>query len=537
MNDAQRRAVEYCGNLLVSAGAGTGKTHLLTQKFLYIVRERNIPEDNILTVTFTNKASEEMKKRLLSLSLDPKHVSTFHGTCTKILRTHGILINLNKFTIVDQSEQISFLKKYNNSPRELLDKILFAKENGTIINSPIFFDYQKFLKENNKLDFADLMINTVLLFEQESGLLKYYRDRFKIIMVDEYQDTNDVQYKIIKMLGNGNEVCCVGDENQSIYEWRGSKPDIFNTFVKEFNAKTIQLEENYRSKQDILDVAKKIINTNLKANVKGKGDINFKLFDDPYEEARYIVHNISPGSAILVRLISQIPFIENELINNNIPYKMYSAVSLYDREEIKNIIAYVKLVYKNDNEAFERIVNVPKKGIGDASIKKLYETDSDLLKASSMSSKKQLLEFYNLIMNARKIKLPYEIVVNILSESKYLESLEEERKIHVQRFLETIREIKSIEEFILNICDTNKVQVMTIHAAKGLEFDTVYIPGVSEGILPASQNTAEEKRLLYTAITRAKSKLCITACKKHLINNRMIGTDVSRFIPKDIINV
>lgn len=537
LNKEQINAVLYEGNILISAGAGTGKTTVLIHKLLHIISQRMFDIDNILTVTFTNKAASEIKERMGNkLSIQIKWIGTFHNICTRILRYNAKLLNIENFTIIDMKEQISFLKQFTSNPKEMLESILYNKEKLSPIDEIYFYEYQKYLKMNNKMDFADLMIKTVELFAQNPEILDIYQKKFKIILVDEYQDTNFIQYKLIKMLGNKSEICCVGDEDQSIYEWRGANSDNFRKFIEDFNPKIIKLQNNYRSTQNILDIALNLIKYNknriedktLIAQNDKKGQIIVKNFPNPYAEAKYIAKILAYDrydTTILVRLTSQINILTKALQELSIPYHVQGSMNLYEREEIKNIIAFLKLVEKNDNDSFIRIINVPKKGIGKATIEKLYTINEDLVIACSQSDKIELKDFYNHLISWRSRKKRLDILAReIITEIKYLDIIS--NREYIDEFLEQIKDLNNISE----LYSLKRVNIMTIHAAKGLEFDTVFI-SMSEGILPMNQsNIEEERRLAYTAITRAKNKLYILSCNTYLSSNKLIETQESRFL-------
>lgn len=552
LHEKQQQAVYHHGNLLIVAGPGAGKTYVLTEKLAYILHNRDIMEDNILVITFTNKAANEIKMRISKkIDTDIKWVGTFHNICNRILHMHTKLLNIQEFSIIDYQDQIAFFRSYTENPKDMLETIIYNKENQINLNDKIMLQYNNYLMQNNKMDFADLMTKTVELFETHQNILEIYQNKFKIILIDEYQDTNSVQYKFIKLIGSKSEVCCVGDDDQSIYEWRGANIDNFKHFVRDFNASIVMLEKNYRSTQNIIDLACNIVKNNknrmnksIIADTKNSGSITFKNFDTQYTEAKYIAQIISANhtlhTAILVRTTAQMQCISQALKDYKIKHHVHGTMNLYEREEIKNMMAYLRLVYRNDNDDFIRIVNVPKKGIGKATISKLYDLHNDLLHAANLSNNNVLKAFYANIMKWRGYNTSLEILARkIFIESEYHSVLDNHE--YVNEFISSLYNINSLEA----LCNHHggvhaHINVMTIHAAKGLEFDRVFIPGLSEGILPISeQNLEEERRIIYTAITRAKHTIYLLSCNSCYISSRMVKTNESRFIREmnaDIVN-
>ena len=592
-------------NALILAGAGSGKTRVLTHRIAYLIQEKNIPLESILAVTFTNKAAEEMKLRisdLLNLDRSPKWVSTFHSLCVKILRIHGDKLGFNRnFSIYDQSDSNKLvrncmsennidLKQY--SPKRIQAHISNLKNNmvnpkKALEYADTFFDvkvaeiygsYEKKLKQANSMDFDDLLLKTVELFENFEQVLDFWSKKFQFIMVDEYQDTNFVQYKLVELLGSNNKnVCVVGDSDQSIYAFRGADIRNIIEFEKDFeNAKIIQLEKNYRSTKKILNLANQIISNNERTieknlwtdNEEGL-DVDSIQFRSERDEANWVSsevkkileENKNDDVAVFYRTNSQSRLFEEELRKNNISYKVLGSVRFYDRKEIKDMISYLKFILNdNDMVSFERVVNVPRRGIGDSTIGKIKESmdkfnvnlsqtlnKTDTIENISPRIKNNLSEFYQLIQDLKSIAIqgPSKTIEAILNKTGYREDLIKEGTLESQMRLENIEELMNsafnfenlneleidepftlMREYLESIAlyadtdeleESDRVTLMTLHNAKGLEFPYVFMTGMEENLFPHERSTQggkkeieEERRLCYVGITRAEKKLYLT---------------------------
>lgn len=624
LNPQQREAV-LCteGPLLVLAGAGSGKTRVLTYRIAYLVEERGVNPTNILAITFTNKAAKEMKERIFDLIGDKARdtwISTFHSTCVRILRRDIDKINFTRnFVIYDTDDQNTLLKncikelnlneKYFN-PREirsiigrLKDQIIgpddYAREVAGQYReekiAAIYSLYQKKLEKNNALDFDDLINRTIELFSLHPEVLDYYKKKFQYILVDEYQDTNYAQYRLIKLLADyWKNLCVVGDDDQSIYGWRGADIRNILDFEKDFpDARVIKLEENYRSSQIILDAANQVIKNNRGRKPKrlwtqkGQGEaIRIYRALDEREEAEFICSEVksmmdkedrSPGDfAILYRTNSQSRVIEEALMKYGIPYNIYGGLRFYDRKEIKDLIAYLRVVANPaDDVSLRRIINVPKRGIGDVTVGKLEEIaaregenlfsvilDIDRYGEFSGRTLKKIRDFGNLISNliAMKEIMPVtEFISSLLVDTGYKAMLEEEKTIESESRLENIKEFVSaarefekdnegagLVEFLENIAlvsDLDKLgegeaalSMMTLHSAKGLEFPVVFIAGMEEYLFPHSRamesekEMEEERRLCYVGITRAQERLYLTHALQRTLYGNPRYNEPSRFL-------
>ena len=595
LNKPQKEAVMHLdGPLLIVAGAGSGKTRVLTTRIANIIHEKKAFPNQILAVTFTNKAAKEMQVRvskiLGSAATGLSWLGTFHSICAKLLRKHASAVNLNSnFTIIDTDDQIRLIKnicKAENvdikqlSPRYLLAIIDRWKNKGfypgeVIINHkdiyektvlPIYKIYQQKLTELNSCDFGDLILHTVKILEKNSDIREIYSNNFKYILVDEYQDTNFIQSKWLNLLAQNNKnICCVGDDDQSIYSWRGAEIKNFLEFDKIYkNTKVIRLEQNYRSTQNILSVASELINNNqnrvgktLKTEMEEGDLIKLNCFKNGKDEAigisdeiekikkKYSLNNI----AILVRAIFQTREFEERFLKIGMPYRILGGTKFYERAEIKDCIAYLRIVYQSkDDLAFERIVNNPKRSIGDNSLKLIH----DFAKKNSVNlelASRKMIEA-NLIKPKTKISLTIfldlitkwrndlkniktnhiKLLQNILDESGYSaklknkKDLENENRIeNIKELLSAMKEFDNLESFLEHVSlatsidqdwDGEKINMMTMHAAKGLEFDAVFLPGWEEGLFPHQKSIEEkgqngleeERRLAYVGITRAKKK-------------------------------
>ena len=606
LNDSQIEAIETTkGPVLIIAGAGSGKTRVLTYRYAHLVKSYGVDIENILAITFTNKAAEEMKSRisdLLNLEASPKWVSTFHSLCVKILRIHGDKLGFNRnFSIYDQSDsnkvvrncmsdnnvdlkqyspkrfqaQISNLKNNMINPKEALE---IADTFFDVKVAEIYISYEKKLKQANAMDFDDLLLKTVELFEKFESVLSFWAGKFQFVMVDEYQDTNFVQYKLVELLGSNNKnVCVVGDSDQSIYAFRGADIRNIIEFEKDFeNAKIIQLEKNYRSTKKILNLANQIISNNQRTldknlwtdNEEGL-DVDSIQFRSERDEANWVSLEIKKileenkidEVAVFYRTNSQSRLFEEELRKNNINYKVLGSVRFYDRKEIKDIICYLKFILNNDDMvSFERIVNVPRRGIGDSTIGKirgsmdiLNKNLSQILKNPeeidniSPRIKSKLKEFYVLIEELKSVAIqgPSKTIKEIINKTGYKSELINEGTLESQMRLENIEELMNsafnfenlneseidepftvLREYLESIAlfadtddleESDRVTLMTLHNAKGLEFPFVFMTGMEENLFPHERSTQggkkeieEERRLCYVGITRAEKKLYLT---------------------------
>jgi len=604
VNEKQKEAIEHThGPLLIVAGAGSGKTRVLTYRYAHLVMSHSVNYSNILAITFTNKAANEMKERiskLLDLDIYPKWISTFHSSCVKILRTHGHLIGYKtNFTIYDQSDSsklirncmrdngvdlkqysprrfqasISGLKNMRISPGEAIES---AESFFDVKVAEIYTSYEKKLMLANSMDFDDLLIKTVDLLETSEEALNYWSSKFKYIMVDEYQDTNLVQYKLIELLSSKHKnLCVVGDSDQSIYAFRGADIRNIQEFEKDFqNAKIITLDKNYRSSQKILDIANAVISNNPRSQDKklwtdnSEGlDVNVVEFSSERDEAKWITSEIKEilaknkktEIAIFYRTNNQSRIFEEELRRNSINYKVVGNVRFYDRKEIKDILSYLNfLVNPDDSVSFERVLNVPKRGIGESTLQKLRDFSNN--KNSSVSNSldnleeldflsarvlNKLKEFKDLIIDLKShaIKGPSEAIIKTLELTGYKNQLIKDGTLESQMRIENLDElINSAFEFenlyeedvedpyvVLrdyleslalftntdSIEDEDKVLLMTLHNAKGLEFPYVFMTGMEENIFPSQKSEndfeiQEERRLCYVGMTRAEEKLFLT---------------------------
>ena len=619
LNKAQKEAVMYLdGPLLIVAGAGSGKTKVLTTRIANIIKNKKAFPNQILSVTFTNKAASEMQGRVSKIlgseAIGLSWLGTFHSICAKLLRKHASAVNLNSnFTIVDTDDQIRLMKnicKAENidikqlAPKYILGIIDRWKNKGyypdeVIINHkdiyektvlPIYKIYQKKLTELNSCDFGDLILHVVKIFEKNSDIRDIYSKNFKYILVDEYQDTNFIQSKWLKLLSEKNmNICCVGDDDQSIYSWRGAEIKNFLEFDQTYkDTKVIRLEENYRSSQNILSVASGLISNNLNRvgktlkATKEEGDlVKLNCFKNGKDEAIGISDEIEKlkkkGSlnniAILVRAIFQTREFEERFLKIGMPYRILGGTKFYERAEIKDCIAYLRIVYQGkDDLAFERVVNNPKRSIGDSTLKLIH----DCAKKNSLSleiSSKKIIED-NLIKPKAKIGLSLfldlickwrndlnlkknshvKLLQIILDESGYSSMLKNKKDLENENRLENIKELLSamkefdtLESFLEHVSlatsidqdwEGEKVNMMTMHASKGLEFEKVFLPGWEEGLFPHQKSIEEkgqngleeERRLAYVGITRAKKNAIISFSMNRFYQGDWIDSMASRFI-------
>lgn len=610
LNEEQKKAVEKTeGPVLVLAGAGSGKTKVLTTRVAYLVNEKEIDPYNILAITFTNKAAKEMKDRVFKmLGIDAYRIqiSTFHSLGLLLVRENYDKLGYEKnFTILDSEDTLTVIKKilkemnldpkvYNpraiknkisSSKNELMDSNAysrFANSDYEQIILEIFQKYERKIKTNNSLDFDDLLLMPIKLFKENPDVLKKYQERFKYLLVDEYQDTNEAQYSLIKMLSaKYKNICVVGDLDQSIYGFRGANYRNILNFEKDYpNATVIKLEENYRSTGNILNVANDIIKNNKQRKEKNLWTrnedglkIKYHRSYDEKDEAFYVLDEIKrlikagepkEGIAVLYRTNAQSRNMEEVLLRENIPYKVVGSFYFYNRKEIKDLISYLKLIYNpNDDVSLMRVINVPKRQIGPKTIEnialKAATNGTSLYEA--IDSGKELL-FKHIIEDIKKesedISLT-DLVDLILDKSGIRQDLINEKTLEAEVRLENLEEFKSItknfeenngiislEEFLLEISlvsdieehknNTDVVTLMTVHSAKGLEFDHVFIIGLEEGIFPhnncldSNDEIEEERRLCYVAITRAKKTLTILNAKRRMLYGNTTSNMPSRFI-------
>ena len=627
LNNEQREAV-FCteGPLLMLAGAGSGKTRSLTHRIAYLIEEKGVAPWNILAITFTNKAAQEMRERvdaLVGYGSEDIWISTFHATCSRILRRHIDLLGYDRnFTIYDASDQKSLMKEVLKEmkidtkqfpERSVMSEISSAKneykspldyrnEYGSNFRNQriadIYEHYQKRLKENNALDFDDLLVKMVDLFQTNPDVLEHYQDRFQYIMVDEYQDTNTVQFLLVSLLAKKyRNLCVVGDDDQSIYKFRGA--NIYNilNFEKVFpDAQVIRLEQNYRSTQNILNAANGVIANNKGRKEKKlwtenqKGElVHFKQYDTEYDEADGVVSRINflamrgvqyKDMAILYRTNAQSRIFEEKLKQKNIPYAIVRGISFYDRKEIKDLMSYLKVVDSGmDDLSVKRIINVPKRGIGQTTINRLQEFailnqmsfldavfNADEIPEVTRALAK-LHKFADMIEEFREYASEHEIselLEHILDVTQYRAELEAEGTDESISRLEDIEELfndiayyeeeeenPNLRDFLAekdmytlnagidNLEDeNNKVLLMTLHNAKGLEFNNVFLGGMEEGVFPGfgammsgdESEIEEERRLCYVGITRAKERLFFSAAKRRMLRGQTQYNRRSRFI-------
>ena len=617
--------------MLIIAGAGSGKTRVLTNRIAYLIDECGISPYNILAITFTNKAAAEMRERVEKVTDCGSQVwvSTFHSTCVRILRRYIDRIGYQtNFTIYDTDDQKSVIrdacKKLNIDTKMLKERTIMsaissAKDEmispdemevnaGGDYNAKriagVYREYQKTLKANNALDFDDLIFKTVELLNRDEEVLEAYQERFRYIMVDEYQDTNTSQFRLISKLAQkyGN-LCVVGDDDQSIYKFRGANIGNILNFENTFpGAKVIKLEQNYRSTQTILSAANEVIAHNIGRKSKklwtenGKGDkIHFRIYEDAYKEAEGVVENICAcvrdgwnynDIAVLYRTNAQSRLLEEKLIVRNVPYRIYGGINFYQRKEIKDIIAYLRIISNpTDDIAVERIINVPKRGIGATTVERvkdyaraygmdLYDAFLEVENIPGLSrAVSKIKGFTNLIEGYKTEEYENDILklVNaILTDTGYMGDLVAENTDEANGRIENIEELinKIIEyeentdepvlsEFLEEVAlvaeidnldeDSSYVVLMTVHSAKGLEFPYVFLCGMEDGLFPGymsimaddAQELEEERRLCYVAITRAMKHLTISYAKKRMVRGEMQYNIVSRFvkeIPPMIVN-
>ncbi len=623
LNPMQKEAVFHTeGPLLILAGAGSGKTRVLTHRVAYLIEEKQVNPWNIMAITFTNKAAGEMRERvdqLVGFGAESIWVSTFHSSCVRILRRHIEYLGYDtSFSIYDSDDQKTLMKQVfkkldidtkQYKERAVLSAISAAKDKligpeEFLLNAQgdfrqkkigeIYKEYQKQLKKNNALDFDDLIVKTVELFQNHSEVLDYYQERFRYIMVDEYQDTNMAQFRLISLLAEKyKNLCVVGDDDQSIYRFRGADIGNILSFEETFEGtKVIKLEQNYRSTQNILNAANSVIRHNRgrkdktlwTANEEGK-QVSFRQFDTAKEEADFIARQLRDSSfgyqnqAVLYRTNAQSRLLEERCIFYNVPYRMVGGVNFYQRKEIKDILAYLKTIANGvDDLSVLRIINVPKRGIGAVSMGKVTAFASEhgmslygALKEARMvpglgKAAEKIGRFVAQMEQFRAMAASEDyglrqLIEGIMEETGYEEELMAEGEVEGQTRLENIEELinkavsyeedsehPSLDEFLEQVAlvadidsldqSEDRVTLMTLHSAKGLEFPKVYLAGMEDGLFPSMMcimsddrtELEEERRLCYVGITRAKEELVMTAARQRMVNGETRYCKPSRFL-------
>ena len=618
LNDKQKEAVLYNeGPLLIIAGAGAGKTKTLTTKIAYLIEEKGVSPYSILAITFTNKAAKEMKDRIyLAIGEEAKklQVSTFHSFGLKLLRENiGVLGYDRNFVIMDSDDSLTVVKKilkdmdldpkiYN--PKAIRNKISSCKndmispdaydkyavsEYEKIIQQ-VYAKYEDKLQSNNSVDFDDLLLLPIKLFRKYPNILERYQDYYKYILVDEYQDTNEAQYILTKLLSEKSRmITCVGDDSQSIYSFRGANYKNILNFEKDYkDAKTILLEQNYRSTSTILDAANQVIKNNKMKKEKnlwtarGVGEkIKYYRAYNERDEAQYVTRkikelmakNVEPQDiAVLYRTNAQSRVVEEEMLKESLPYKVIGSINFYARKEIKDLLAYLRLIHNSkDNVSLVRIINTPKRGIGTKTIENLTEkADQEGISIYEAITSGKELDFKNTIEKLKEIKENLtltELIDKVLDASGMRAELEAEKTLEAEVRLENLEEFKSItkafeeqegsvslEEFLFEVSlvsdveeyknDPNRISLMTVHSVKGLEFNHVFVVGLEEGIFPhmnslmENSEVEEERRLMYVAITRAKDDLHLINARRRTLFGKEQINPVSRFlseINKDLL--
>lgn len=610
LNDKQKEAVLYNdGPLLIIAGAGAGKTKTLTTKIAYLIEEKYATPYNVLAITFTNKAAKEMKDRLYAMLGDVAkkiQVSTFHSFGLKLLRENFELLGYDRnFVIMDSDDSLTVVKKiikdlgydpkvYN--PKAIRNKISscknemisakayerYAVSDYEQVIHKIYEKYEDKLYRNNSVDFDDLLLLPIKLFKENPDVLERYQDLYQYILIDEYQDTNQAQYILTKLISEKNRrITCVGDDSQSIYSFRGANYKNILNFEKDYpDAKTILLEQNYRSTSTILDAANQVIKNNSQRKDKklwtdrGQGEkIKYYRAYNERDEAQYVIRKIkelvNKGTeykdiAILYRTNAQSRVVEEEMLKENLPYRVIGSFYFYSRKEIKDLIAYLRLIHNSkDNISLLRVINTPKRGIGLKTIENLTsKADEEGISIYDAINSGKELEFKNTI---EKLKIVAEdltlteLIDKVLDASGMKKELESEQSLESEVRLENLEEFKSItkafeekeglislEDFLLEISlisdveeykdDPNRISLMTVHSVKGLEFDNVFVIGMEEGIFPhmnsLMENMAleEERRLCYVAITRAKDNLHLVNARRRTLFGKEQVNPVSRFM-------
>ncbi len=610
LNDKQKEAVLYNdGPLLIIAGAGAGKTKTLTTKIAYLIEEENVHPYNILAITFTNKAAKEMKDRIHLLIGDEAkkiQVSTFHSFGLKLLRENYEQLGYDaNFVIMDSDDSLTVVKKilkdmnldpkiYN--PRAIRNKISscknemmspeayekFAVSDYEKIVHEVYKKYEIKLQRNNSVDFDDLLLLPIELFKKNPDTLNKYQDLYKYLLIDEYQDTNEAQYILTKLLcAKNRKITCVGDDSQSIYSFRGANYKNILNFEKDYpDAKTILLEENYRSTSTILDAANQVIKNNIQRKDKnlwtnrGVGEkIKYYRAFNERDEAQYVIRKVKElvnrgteyqDISVLYRTNAQSRVLEEEMLKENLPYRVIGSFYFYSRKEIKDLIAYLRLIHNSkDNVSLLRVINTPKRGIGLKTIENLTErADLEGISMYDAITSGKELEFKNTIEKLKAISEDLtltELIDKVLDASGLRAELEAEKSLEAEVRLENLEEFKSItksfeereglislEDFLLEISlisdveeykdDPNRISLMTVHSVKGLEFNHVFVVGMEEGIFPhmnslmENSELEEERRLCYVAITRAKDDLHLVNARRRTLFGKEQINPVSRFI-------
>lgn len=625
LNSMQKEAVFHTqGPLLILAGAGSGKTRVVTHRIAYLIEEMGVRPWNILAITFTNKAASEMRARvddIAGFGSDQIWVSTFHSMCVRILRRHSDRLGFDtSFTIYDTDDQKTVMKevckKLEIDTKQMKERTLMgiiSKAKDELISpeefalnsmgdykqqkvADVYKEYQDALKKNNAMDFDDLIVKTVELFKNCPEILENYQERFQYIHVDEYQDTNTAQFELVRLLANKyRNLCVVGDDDQSIYKFRGANISNILDFEKVFSdARVIKLEQNYRSTQNILDAANEVIKNNIERKEKalwtnqGEGErLHYRQFDTAFEEAEYIAFDILKkrrngdadfgDCAILYRTNAQSRILEERFVREGIPYELVGGTNFYARKEIKDMLAYLKTIDNGkDDLAVKRIINIPKRGIGAATLNKVqdYADEENLSFFDAMCqadriytlgrSGVKLAPFVNMIQVFRSKVKVYglkKLMEDILETTGYIEYLRETEEEDAEDRIDNINELitkiavyeesheePSLSEFLEEVAlvadvdklkeDDNRVLLMTLHSAKGLEFPHVYLAGMEDGIFPSYMTimdedpTAieEERRLAYVGITRAMKDLTLTSARMRMIRGETQYNPVSRFV-------
>ena len=618
LNEQQKEAVLYNdGPLLIIAGAGAGKTKTLTTKIAYLIEEGLAHPYNVLAITFTNKAAKEMKDRLYALIGDlakKVQVSTFHSFGLKLLRENYEKLGYeSNFVIMDSDDSLTVVKKivkdlgydpkiYN--PRAIRNKISscknemmtpeiyerYAVSDYEKVMHQVYEKYEDKLKKNNSVDFDDLLLLPIKLFKENPSTLQKYQDLYQYILIDEYQDTNEAQYILSKLISAKNrKITCVGDDSQSIYSFRGANYKNILNFEKDYkDAKTILLEENYRSTSTILDAANQVIRNNKQRKDKnlwtsrGKGEkIKYYRAYNEKDEAQYVIRKIKElrnkeveykDIAVLYRTNAQSRVLEEEMLKENMPYRVIGSFYFYSRKEIKDLIAYLRLIHNSkDNVSLLRVINTPKRGIGLKTIENLTaKADEEGTSIYEAITSGKELEFKKTIEQLKSLSEELtltELIDKVLDASGLRQELESEKTLEAEVRLENLEEFKSItksfeereglislEDFLLEISlisdveeykdDPNRISLMTVHSVKGLEFDHVFVVGMEEGIFPhmnslmETSEVEEERRLCYVAITRAKDDLHLVNARRRTLFGKEQVNPVSRFIgeiSKDLI--
>ncbi len=607
LNDRQKEAVEIVnGPLLIIAGAGSGKTKVLTTKIADLVLNENVLPQNILAITFTNKAAKEMKMRvsnMVGVLANQIQISTFHSFGLAILKKHYAKMGLDKnFTILDSDDTNTVIKNIlknmnveenaktikniiSNNKNSLIDSYDYQRFVNTDFDETVLKVYEKYeerLKKNNSVDFDDLLFLPIKLFKKYDDVLNEYQEQYKYILIDEYQDTNEAQYMLAKMIASKYQnICVVGDDSQSIYSWRGSNYKNILNFEKDYpKCKTVYLEQNYRSTKTIINASNDLIKNNINRKDKNLwtdneegSKIEYHRSLDERDEAYYVVKEINKliddgidykDIAVLYRTNAQSRNIEDELLKNNIPYNVVGSVQFYNRKEIKDLMAYLKLIYNpHDDLSLSRIINVPKRKIGAATLEKIKEDalNNNVSYFEAIKEGKEL-EFKNIILDLINLKEEYTLtkfIDVVLEKTGLIKELEQEDTIENEVRIENLNEFKSIayqfeekygiislEDFLSEVSlvsdvseyknNENHVTLMTMHLAKGLEFDNVFVIGLEEGVFPhvnsfnSQDELEEERRLCYVAITRAKHRLWLVNAIKRTMYGNTTCNPVSRFI-------